>query len=433
MDLKTAKKIHFVGIGGIGTSSLAQILFQKGKKISGSDNIPSKITEHLKKLGIKVFNEHKTENVPKKCDLLIYSPAIPKSNPEIVQAKKQKIKCLSYPEALGELSDEYFLIAIAGAHGKSTTTAMMSLIAIAAGMDPTIVIGTKMQELNDQNFRVGKSEYMIIEACEYMESFLKFTPQILIITNIEADHLDYYKTFENYKKAFERLAKKVPKNGTVIINKNDKIAEETTKNIQATVITNEDISYAPKVPGVFNIENASMAAKTAKQLGISEKTIKKAIIGFNGTWRRMQHRQIKGISCPFIDDYGHHPTEIRATLKAIRDQHKNAKILCVFQPHQYSRTRLLLKDFGKAFTDADEVIIPNIYRVRDTEKDVKSISTDDLVNEILKHQKNVKNGHGLTETAQFIKENHKNYDLIVTMGAGNIDNIYEMLQNTAIK
>jgi UDP-N-acetylmuramate--alanine ligase len=314
-----------------------------------------------------------------------------------------------------------------------------------------------MKELHNRNFRVGDSQYLVIEACEYKRSFLNFEPNILVITNIEADHLDYYKDLKDYQSAFIDLAKKVPKDGYVIINSDDKNSLAVLPKTKAQVVTlsksskpadyslkdhvlkhNEYLAVEnkkivqtlkihPKVPGKFNIGNASLAAIVSQQLNIENKKIEQSIKGFNGTWRRLEFKHKKIGKCKFIDDYGHHPTEIQTTLTAIRETYPKAKILCVFQPHQYSRTRLFLKDFGKSFSAVNAVIIPNIYKVRDSESELDKMSTDLLVKEIQKHHENAKNGNGLRTTANYIKKNHSKFDLVVTMGAGDIDKIYKML------
>lgn len=424
-----AKFIHFIGIGGIGTSSLAQILNKKGKKITGSDNCASEITKSLKLEGIKVYGEHKSKNVTKKHELIVYSPAIPANNPELKKARQLKIQCLSYPQALGELTKKYYTIAITGTHGKSTTTAMTALTAIKGHLDPTVVIGTKLKEFKNKNYRVGDSNYLIIEACEYKRSFLNFHPNILIITNIEAEHLDYYKNLKDYQKAFNELAIKVPKDGYIIFNGDDKNIKPVLKGAKAKIVTWKlnEIKLQPGVHGEFNVKNATNAAIAALLLNISPTIIRKSIKAYKGSWRRMQYKTKKLGKVKFIDDYGHHPTEIRVTLAAIREKYPDAKILCVFQPHQYSRTKLLLKEFGYAFNNVDQVIIPNIYRVRDTEADVKSVSVDDLVKEIRKHQPHAQNGTSLEKTSLYIKKNHKKFDIIVTMGAGDIEKIYKLL------
>ncbi len=457
MKLLEAKNIHFIGIGGIGVSSLAQILKSKGKTITGSDLCPSDITKSLKLSGIKVVENHNEKNVTKKHDLVVYSQAIPASNPELVKAKKLKIKCLLFSEALGELTQDYYTIAVCGSHGKSTTTAMIARIADKAHLSPTVVVGTKMKEFGNRNYKVGTSNYLIIEACEYKRSFLNFDPNILVVTNIELDHLDYYKNLADYKNAFSALAKKVPKEGSIIINKDDKNSVSAIKNVKAQLVTisektqktdfflhNNELLYKdsvqagnkkvehkiklqPKIPGKFNILNAALAASVGFALNIENKKIEQALKGYKGSWRRMEYKTLKGYKCKFIDDYGHHPTEIEVTLNTIRETHPEAKILCVFQPHQYNRTKMLLKEFGPAFNAADEVVIPDIYKVRDTEADVKSVSVNTLVAEIKKHNKNAKNGQGIAKTVSFIKSHHKDYDLVVTMGAGDIGEIYKML------
>ncbi|MBL4693951.1 UDP-N-acetylmuramate--L-alanine ligase [Candidatus Gracilibacteria bacterium] len=392
--------IHFIGIGGIGNSALAQIYKSQGHTVSGSDSTTSDLTKHLEESGIKVSIGHNAENA-KDAELIVYSPAIPQNNPELLPG----VKTLSYPEALGELTKEYETIAVAGTHGKSTTTAMLASIMIDAGLDPTVVVGTKVRELDGENFRVGKGKYLLIEACEYKDSFLNFHTTHLIITNIEADHLDFYKTEEAYFKAFKELKSRAT--GEIITD-------------------SEELDLKPGVPGQFNVENARKAATLALKLGISLEQIQKSIANFKGTWRRYEIKE-NNLGLTMIDDYAHHPTEILATLSTIRGEYPDAKILCIFQPHQYSRTHLLLERFGTSFQDADTVIIPNIYEVRDTPEDIAKVNTDMLVAEIAKHNKNVKNGGGLEKTAVYLKAHATDYDVVVTMGAGDIDKIYSML------
>ncbi len=423
------KNIHCIGIGGIGVSALAQIYKKSGIKVSGSDMISSKITDNLKRSGIKIQIPHNENCINKNHNLIIYSPAIPANNPELKKAKKLGISCISYPKALGELTKKYFTIAITGTHGKSTTTAMLALIFKQAKLDPTVVIGTKIKEFQNKNYRIGKSKYLIIEACEYKKSFLNLRPKILGITNIEADHLDFYKNFKNYKKAFLDFANKIPKTGKIILNKQDKTSLQTIKNTKAQIIKTKSEKIKLNILGKFNLENALLATTIAKELNISEKDIKKALKNFKGTWRRMDKKKIKGYKCKFIDDYAHHPTEIKATLKALKDIKPTPKILCIFQPHQYNRTKVLLKEFGKSFKNADKVIIPNIYKVRDKKNDIKEVSSEILAKEINKNSSKNKaiDGRGVPETAKYIKQNHKKFDIIITMGAGDIDMIYKYL------
>jgi len=432
MKLEEIKHIHFIGIGGIGASSLAQIFYEKKKKISGSDKFRSSITDKLKKSGINVKIGHNAKNINKKHELVVFSPAIPSNNEELKEAKRLGIKAISYPEALGELTKNYFTIAIAGTHGKSTTTAMTALILEKNGLDPTVIVGTKVKQFKNRNYRVGKSKYIVIEACEYKRSFLNIHPDILIITNLEADHLDYYKNFSDYESAFIELIGKISKTGYLVINRENKALQNLKKDTKIEIVewSHDDenkINLKLKQPGKFNQENAQNAATAAQILNIPDSGIKKSLETFTGTWRRMEEKKKKGYSCLFIDDYAHHPTEIDLTLNALREKYSNKKILAIFQPHQHSRTKLLLKEFGSSFIQADKVIIPNIYEVRDTEEDIKSVNINDVVNEIKKHKIKAENGKGLEKTAEYIKENHKKWDVIVTMGAGDITTIYNML------
>ena len=325
---------------------------------------------------------------------------------------------------------------------------MISLITANAKLDPTVVIGTKLKEFKNQNYRVGKSRLLIIEACEYKRSFLNFEPDILVITNIEADHLDYYKDIQDYKKAFKQLIGKLKKNGAVIIGEDDKFSSQVVKNISKKVVrisgkskkfdyfldgnvlynnkNREKINIRPGIPGKFNLKNASLSAAVAVELKVPVEKIEKSLENYKGSWRRMEYKKTKFQHTIFIDDYGHHPTEVRSTLSAIRETHPDAKILCVYQPHQYSRTKIFLKEFGKSFYAVDKIIIPNIYDARDYEKGQKTISVDELVKVIKKHNNHVENGGGFKKTADYIKKNYKKFDVIVTMGAGDIGEIYKL-------
>lgn len=442
MKLTDFSKIHFIGIGGIGNSGLARILNKKGIDVSGSDKNQSNLTEEMTSEGIKISIGHNKENI-KNHDLIIYSPAIPKNNIELKAANLKKIKTLTYPEALGLLTKELFTIAVAGTHGKSTTTAMISKIFIEANKDPSIVIGTKMKELNGANFRAGKSDILIMEACEYKDSFQNFEPDILVITNIEPDHLDYFKTEENYYQAFIKLFNKL-KNST-IISENTKLIQKLSQKSLATkifynkkdnsdiLLQNKALTYRknkleikPEVAGEFNVENATKAALAALQKNIKIQQIEKSIANFSGTWRRMEYKKTK-FSKIFIDDYAHHPTEIKKTLKAIKEKYPNKKTLCIFQPHQYSRTFLLLDEFAKSFKDTNQVIITDIYSVRDSKKDQEKINSTKLVQEINKNSNNAIHISSIKKAAQKIIDNKEEFDIIITMGAGDISNIYSYL------
>jgi UDP-N-acetylmuramate--alanine ligase len=418
-------RIHFVGIGGIGVSALARYYLEKGHKISGSDLVCSEITEALEKKGVKIFiGEHKKENLSKDADLVVYSSAVQKDNPELKKAKKLKIKCQSYPQALGKLTKQHFTIAITGTHGKSTTTAMIGLLLVKANFDPTIIVGTKLKEFNNSNCRVGKSKYLVIEACEHKESFLNYSPDIAVITNIEPDHLDYYKTFNNVKRAFDKFAKKLKKNGVLITEREYKNPKKFKK-----------LKKILKVPGEHNISNALATLAVARVLKIPDKISFKALSEYKGIWRRFEITKILNLK-PYtlINDYAHHPTEVQVTLKTAREKYSKKKIWCVFQPHQYQRTYHLFNDFIKVCRKnlIDKLIITDIYTVAGREKEYlkKKVNSEKLVKVI--NKKNViylPNENILN----FLKENIQNIDVLIIMGAGDIYNLTNRLSTTLDK
>ncbi|MBU2578705.1 UDP-N-acetylmuramate--L-alanine ligase [Patescibacteria group bacterium] len=477
-------KIHFIGIGGIGVSALAQYYLAKGHKISGSDLASSEIIEFLKKKGVKIFvGKHKAKDLSRDTDLVIYSPAVKSNNPELKKAKKlqatnYKLKILSYPEALGELTKQYFTIAVSGTHGKSTTTAMISLILINAGLDPTVIIGTKVKEFGDNNFRMGgfakfeilnlKFEILIIEACEHFASFLNYWPKIIVLTNIEKEHLDYYKNLNNVLKAYKKYIGHLPKNGTLVANQDDKNIQKIICN-QFSIFNCDptgsrqgrqqfsqlkDVKKLKKilqVPGEHNVANALAALTAARALKISDKISFQALSEYKGAWRRFEvsRAELCGTKrritrkITIISDYAHHPTEIRATLKTAYEKYffpvKSLKkritspqfnktqkeIWCIFQPHQYQRTFYLFKDFVEVFKEALEktyiqkLIITDIFDVAGREqkglkrkmnakKLVKAINNPAT---IYLPKKNILN---------FLKKNLKGKEIVIFMGAGDI-------------
>ena len=413
-------KIHFIGIGGIGVSALAQHFAGNGHKISGSDLAYSEILEKLRKIGIKLYiGKQKAKNISKDIDLVIYSPAAQKDNPERKAAKKLGIKCQSYPQALGELTKEYFTIAVSGSHGKSTTTAMVALILIKAGLDPTVIIGTKLKEFDNSNYRKGKGKYLVIEACEHEESFLNYWPKIAIITNIEKEHLDYYKNLNNILKAFKKYIGHLPKDGTAILNEDDKncLKLKALKTKFYTLKQKEvkTLKRILKVKGDHNIYNALAALAIARTLKISDKTSFKALSNYKGSWRRFEIiRRVPLI----VSDYAHHPTEIEASLKGAKSTWPNKKILLVFQPHQHQRTFYLFKDFVRVFKKApiDRCIITDIYDVAGREGKIK-VDPQELVTKIKRKevfylpQKKI---------IPYLKKNLESNQVLIIMGAGDI-------------
>ncbi len=358
MNIFNKTYYHFIGIGGIGVSAIAKMLFLQGKEVSGSDSGQSEITDDLERLGVKVFIGHKAENIEKDTEVVIHSVAIKEDNLEILEAKKRNLICLSNPQALGELSKEMFTIAISGTHGKTTTTAMLGHILKKAGLDPTVIVGSKILGENT-NFLAGKSKYLVVEACEYKRSFLNLSPSILVITNIEADHLDYYKDLEDIQNAFKELERKVPKEGFVV-------KESDYKKIKT--------DFTLLVPGEHNILNAQAAIKTAEILGIPQEKAKEFLKDFGGTWRRLEYKGEKESNI-FYDDYAHHPTEVKASLSALREKHPDRELVCVFEPHQQCRLKLMLNDFVEALKLADKVFVAPIFITRETDDGITTNKT----------------------------------------------------------
>lgn len=398
--------MHFIGIGGIGTSALARIFNQKGHRVTGSDTEDSKLLIDMRKEGIKVKIGHVKENLPKKCDLVIYSEAIPGTNVELKLAKTKGIQCKTYFEALGELSKNYRTIAVCGAHGKTTVTAMTAKMLLDTKSDPTVAIGTKMKELGNKNYRLGKSEWFVVEACEYRRSFLHLHPEIILLTNIEYEHPDYYKDFEDYKKAFDEFIGLLQKGGKLIT-------------------ASPKVQFELRVPGEFNKENAGLVMELAEYLGIDKNAAQKSLQEFNGSWRRFEMKGKLGNTI-VIDDYGHHPTEVRSTLHAAREKWPKAKILVIFQPHQYSRTYKLLKDFTVAFKEVDKVIIPNIYKARDSKKSIDQINPEKLAMAINKVSNNAEAGGGLEKVRKKFKKEASKFDVVIVMGAGDVWKVIEL-------
>jgi len=439
-------KIHFIGIGGIGVSALAKYYLKRGDRVSGSDLASSEITDQLKKMGAKIFiGPHKTLNL-KLCarlslaqlpELVIHSPAVTPDNPELRAARKWGVKCQSYPEALGQLTKNYFTIAVAGTHGKGTTTALISLILIKAGLDPTVIIGTKMKEFGDSNFRAGKSKYLVIEADEYKESFLNYWPKAIVITTIDKDHLDYFKNFANIIKAFAKFVKHLPNNGTLVINPNDQVPisnEIPNPNFQTRKYSlaqkeAKKLKKILKIPGEHILADALAALALARSLKIPDRISFKALAEYRGAWRRFETKQslVNNLKITLINDYAHHPTEIDVTLKAVRQKYPKKQIWCVFQPHQYKRTFYLFKDFVRVLSKApiNKLILVDIYSVagRESESIKKKVSSEKLAKAV-SGTLCIKT---LAKAAKYLKESLKGNEVLVIMGAGDVYNLASLL------
>ncbi len=450
-NFKKIKKAFFVGIGGIGVSALARLFYANNIKVSGSDKIESEITKELEKQGIKVFKQHNQKNLDSSTDLLIYSPAVKPSISERKKAKKLKIKQLSYPEALGKISQNKYTIAVSGTHGKSTTTAMLGLILDKAGLDPTVIVGSKIKHPGfsaqgrpalgwNENLKVGKSKYFLVEACEWKAHMLKLFPDIIVLTNLEKDHLDYYKNFKNLKNCFIRYVKKLPKNGKLIFNADDKDCLEIAKSAHCKTIgysiRSSKHKFSLQIPGEFNIYNGLAARACALELGVNPKIIKNTLNNFKGIWRRFEligadkngytrlpiGRQKFTPKITLISDYAHHPTAVEKTIAACKEKYPSRRLIAVFQPHQRYRTKNLFKEFTKAFDLADIVILSEIYNVLGREIK-ENISSKDLVKELKKRGVKAVFGKNLKNTKELLLSRIKKEDIVLIMGAGDIYNL----------
>ena len=425
LDLSKIKNAHFIGIGGIGISAIARMMLHDGKKVTGQDMQDGEVVQELKKVGAEIKIGQSFENIPKDTELIVYTIAIDNYDPELAEKIKNQteIPVRSYSEILGIASQDKYTIAVSGTHGKTTTTAMIAQILRDNKKDPTVIVGSLLIG-EKSNFIAGKSKYLVVEACEYRRSFLNINPKILVITNIDADHLDYYKDIEDIKSAFREFVTKVPADGFIVCNPDDENITDVIKNINAKVINyhdyfNKDLKL--KIPGLHNKKDAACASAVADLIGVKKEDINKALSLFSGTWRRFEHKGEIPSGAKVYDDYAHHPTEISSTLEAFREIYPKEdkwKITVVFQPHLFSRTKLLLNDFAKSFGGADRVLILPIYYAR--EENDGTISSEILSNEINKYEnsdisKAFDNFEDVEKELKNTSLDRK--DIIVTMGA----------------
>lgn len=430
-DIIKARRIHFVGIGGIGVSAIARMMLEQGKQVTGSDRDSSSITEQLQMLGAKVFIGHDPVHVPEDADLVVYSPAIPTDNLEMRRAKELGIPLFSYPQALGLISKERFTVAVAGTHGKTTTTAMIAKILEGTEVDPTVIVGSLLKG-SESNFLPGAGPHFIVEACEYKRSFLYLFPNILVVTNIDTDHLDYYRDLADIQHAFQELVEKVPGGGFVVCNPEDENTLPVLTNNRAQITDYmpylDHVSDLP-VPGEHNKFNAAAALAVAYLLGADLKMAKKKLESYEGTWRRFDYRGTSKEGVEVYDDYAHHPTEIKATLVAFREKFPKQRIVVVFQPHLYSRTKLLFDQFAQSFVDADRVVVLPIYAAR--EKPDPNISSEKLVGAMSKHHDSVAHAKDFTDAASKLRGILRRGDVLVTIGAGDIYKVGEALMRNS--
>lgn len=436
LDLSKVKKVFFIGIGGIGISAIARMMLFERKEVAGSDISENEITRELEKLGVKISFGQGIELVPKDVDLIVYSIAIKKYDPVFCKKLEDTgIPLLSYPEMLGIVTTNKYTIAVSGTHGKTTTTAMIAKILIDAGRDPSIIVGSLLKDYKS-NLVVGKSEFFVVEACEYERSFLKVKPKILVITNIESEHLDYYKDLADIQNAFGQL---ISQTGDAVIYN----GEDTNISVLVRGYQGKAIDYAkylekiPKlsVPGLHNRMNAAAAFAVAEILNIKEENAQKSLAEFSGTWRRLEKKGQTQEGTIIYDDYAHHPTEIKASIQALRELYPKAgenqkNLTILFQPHLYSRTKALFDDFAKSFKGADKILLLPIYFARE-DKD-KSVSSEKLAEAITLAGDKAEafpDFKSAEEAVLALKLGSK--DVFVTMGAGEAykvaDKVFKMV------
>lgn len=440
------KTIHFVGIGGTGVSALASIAIDRGCKVQGSDASKSKYTDELEKKGCKIYFKHSGENISNNINLLVYSGAIKKNNPELIEASRKGIKCMSRSQFLGLITSDFEnLIAVSGSHGKTTTTSMLTSIMINAKKSPTAIIGAYFDEIKGNSIS-GNSDIAICESCEFLDSFLDLNPKIGVILNVDNDHLDYFKNIENEKESFLKFAQKCK---VVVINRDNQNAYEISKKLknqkiiyyglnQESEFSASDISINSgypkfivnkngknilelklKVPGKHNILNSLASIAVCSLFDVDYNVLKESLENFSGAERRFRFLgKLKGIS--IFDDYAHHPSEIKAILESAKNMNFN-KIWAIFQPHTFSRTYLLMDDFAKSLSLADNLIITDILPVR--EVNTYGVTSEDLSKKI-PGSKVIKN---FEDIADYLISNAKSGDMIITIGAGNIYKCAEMI------
>ena len=455
LDTNRIKNIHFIGIGGISMSGLATILLNRGYSISGSDRKASNITNNLKKSGINVFIGHSENNISH-ADLVVYTAAINNDNPELKKAQSLGVPIIDRATLLGEIMDSYdFGIAVSGTHGKTTTTSMISTIMLCSDLNPTIHVGGYLKKIAGST-KIGGNSFFISEACEYSDSFLSLYPNLAVVLNIDFDHTDYFRNIDHVKESFEKFLSHVPKDGFIIaciddINVSNVIEKISCKNIipygvesKSATWSADNISFYQNgstsysliyngqsvsdinlnVPGIHNISNSLAAIASCYTCGCSLESIKLGLSEFTGAMKRFEYKGSIRESIRIFHDYAHHPAEIKATLCALKNFSHN-KIICVFQPHTYSRTKAFLKQFVESFKDADIIIVADIFAAR--EPNPGNISSDIISEKICQLGGNSIYIKDFDEIADYINKTASGNDIIITLGAGDIDTAGEIL------
>ncbi len=421
------KKIYFIGIGGIGMSALAQYFIDHGSSVTGSDREASPTTDLLEKKGIQVSIGQKAENVPADAEMVVYSDAVPVDNSERVRAAELGTPQMSYFAMLGKVSADRYTIAVAGTHGKTTTTGMLAKILHDAGANETAIIGSIVKDFQS-NYLHGDANMLVVEACEYKDHLLELSPKVLVITNLEWDHTDYFPSLTSLQETFKKAIERVPADGAIVTDQNNRNITSLLAGAKARVVDyTKETAYDLRLPGEFNQNNARAAASAARAVlpMISDATIAESLADFHGTWRRFEYKGKNKNGADVYDDYAHHPTAVRETLKALRAQAKG-NIIVAFHPHLYSRTRDLLDEFAAAFSDADQVYIAPIYAAR--EADDGSISSEILAERIRATGTSTQ-ALSFDAILKALSEAREG-DTVITMGAGDIYKVADELVTT---
>jgi UDP-N-acetylmuramate--alanine ligase len=452
------ENIHFVGIGGIGMSAVAKWFHLQDKTVSGSDLHMSEETDALKKMGITVSSGHAKKNVTQDVELVVYSPAVPPENVERDEARDTGIQQMSYPELLGKMSKAYSTIAVTGTHGKSTTTAMLGSMLADAGYDPTVIVGSKVDGFEHGNLRMGDGRFLVLEACEYRAHMLEIDPEMIVLTNIHADHLDYYRNIDDIRDAFQSFVDKLEAKGLLIYNAEDKQSNllETTRGVsfgftpEADYVSSgrsfenetqtfdftrthdgreEDMGEVEmSLPGEYNAYNASAALAAAVELGVPFHSCQATLRHFKALWRRFERvGEWKGADV--YSDYGHHPDEVLATIEATKELFPDRRVVLCFQPHQHARTKKLFKQFVEALGQADhDIIVPEIYTVSGRTESTE-VSSRHIVEAMLNagFKRDVRYAEDLDKAEAHLREIVKPEDVVVFQGAGNIDDLARKL------
>lgn len=431
MKLGDIKRAHFIGVGGIGMSALARLFLSEKKVVSGSDRSPSDITRALEAEGVSFSPAQVAENITgggksPLPDLVVYTEAMPKDHEELVRARELGIPTMNYFEALGMVANEYYLIAVAGSHGKTTTTAMLIDIFEEAGLDPSGIVGS-LRSKTKSNYRKGKGKYFIVEACEYRRDFLSLTPDVLVITNIEHEHVDYYKTLKDVQEAFREFAHQIRPGGTLIVNFSAPNIAPILEGVTAKLVDyGKYFNPMQKLtmPGIHNQMNAAAATAGAVAVGVEQEIAESALQNFAGTWRRFEYKgEVNGAKV--YDDYGHHPTEITATIHGAHELYPEKKLVLVFQSHTYSRTHALFNDFADALSLADRIIVLPIYAAR--EENESGVSHTKLADAVRKKGKDAIALETFEEAVSLVKESVGKDDLVLVMGAGDVTRVATLL------